>query len=121
MQSQEAFTAGIHSAQEGLPHMLPYIASEAAEGVAYQALPTPKAGVLTPVTATVNALYNQISTVRPLLVFVLPFVPHCNRGGRGRGLPGPPYSRVPHPRYFHNYCCQQPDSAVKPVLHQSQD
>ena len=65
LQPQQAFSAGITNAQEVLPPRPPYIASEAAEGVAYSALPSPKAAVLTPVTETVKALYNQISTVKP--------------------------------------------------------
>ena len=63
LQTQVAFTSGITAAQAALPSLLPYIVAEAFEGVAYQSLPSPKAGVLTPVTTLVTDLYNRIYNV----------------------------------------------------------
>ncbi len=51
------------TAEAAIPAREPYIVAEAAEGVAYHQLPTPKSAVLLSITATVADLNNKITTV----------------------------------------------------------
>lgn len=66
LQTQVAFANGITAAATSptpLPNLVPYVVAEALEGAAYGSLPTPKGGVLTPITALVTDLYNRIYNV----------------------------------------------------------
>ena len=51
------------TAEAAIPAREPYIVAEAAEGVAYHQLPTPKGAVLVSITATVADLNAKITTV----------------------------------------------------------
>ncbi|KAL3142107.1 hypothetical protein ABBQ32_004725 [Trebouxia sp. C0010 RCD-2024] len=67
-QPQVDFVAAMTASRAAILPLDPYIAAEAGEGVAYRALPTPKASVLNAVSTTVSDLNTRfersISTVR---------------------------------------------------------
>lgn len=65
MQALQAIVTAMTTAEAALPARDPYIVAEAAEGVAYHQLPTPKSGVLNAITATVADLNAKISMVGP--------------------------------------------------------
>ncbi len=62
-QTVQAVVTAITTAEAALPARDPYIVAEAAEGVAYEQLPTSKGSVLTSITAVVTDLSNKITTV----------------------------------------------------------
>ena len=62
-QALNSLVSAMTTTEDGLPAREPYIVAEAAEGVAYHQLPTPKGAVLLSITATVADLNSKITTV----------------------------------------------------------
>ncbi len=64
--------------EDALPARDPYIVAEAAEGVAYRQLPTPKGAVLLSITATVADLNSKITTVSDAELCCIQACPNSN-------------------------------------------
>jgi len=62
-QALNSLVSSMTTTEDTLPAREPYIVAEAAEGVAYHQLPTPKSAVLLSITATVADLNSKITTV----------------------------------------------------------
>lgn len=62
-QALNSLVSAMTTTEDALPAREPYIVAEAAEGVAYHQLPTPKGAVLLSITATVADLNSKITTV----------------------------------------------------------
>lgn len=63
VQPQVDFVAAMTASRAAILPLDPYIAAEAGEGVAYRALPTPKASVLNAVSTTVSDLNTRFERV----------------------------------------------------------
>ena len=63
LQGLQAIVDAMRATKAALPALEPYIVAEGAEGVAYRRLPTPKASVLTSITALVGDLEATITSV----------------------------------------------------------
>lgn len=63
MQTLVTQVAAMTTSLTAVPPLLPYIVAEAAEGAAYQALPSPKSSVLNGITATVADLDARFTKV----------------------------------------------------------
>lgn len=63
VQPQVALVAAMTASEAALPPLPPYIVAEAAQGVAYRALPSPKASVLSSVINTVSDLDSRFTQV----------------------------------------------------------
>lgn len=63
VQPQVALVAAMTASEAAVPPLPPYIAAEAGQGVAYRALPSPKASVLNSVTNTVSDLDSRFTQV----------------------------------------------------------
>lgn len=62
-QALNSLVSTMTTTEDAIPAREPYIVGEAAEGVAYHQLPTPKGAVLLSITATVADLNKKITTV----------------------------------------------------------
>ncbi|KAL0048626.1 hypothetical protein WJX82_007262 [Trebouxia sp. C0006] len=62
-----SLVSAMTTTEDALPAREPYIVAEAAEGVAYHQLPTPKGAVLLSITATVADLNSKITTTTTMV------------------------------------------------------